>query len=137
MSCFWDGLIEVLESKRISQLCEDDKKINPTRFVLLLKTHVVKTHDVLWQGKELSEKELEENLEGIREINSNKVNHGYFCSSCDPYLLLVCQLFQVNITHNFNGVTIKYQYKSSDNFVPTLFVNSNTTHFWGSKTKNY
>lgn len=136
MSCFWDGLIEVLGPKRINSLSKDNKEIDPKKFIILLKKHAIKTNDVLWRGKELSEKELEENYEMIQKIEQNKVNFGYLCSSCDPYLLLICQLFQVNITHNFCGAKIKYQYKSSNNYVPTLFVESNDNHFWISKTKN-
>ena len=40
---------------------------------------------------------------GVTRINVKSIRNGYLCSTCDPFLCLVCQLFKLNICHNYNG----------------------------------
>jgi len=54
---------------------------------------------------------MEENYKRIDEIDTNKLHKGYLCSSYDPLLNLICELFNLNIDMNFNGHKIEYRYK--------------------------
>lgn len=59
----------------------------------------------------------------IEDFRSN----GYDCSSCDPLLLLVSQLFVVNIVHNFNGANIEYM---NENATITIHLRSDNDHMF-------
>ena len=53
--------------------------------------------------------ELNEIHEHIKNYDVNTVNNGYLCSCCDPFLILICEIFNINITNNYNGVKIYYR----------------------------
>ena len=56
-------------------------------------------------GKKLSVIEMKENYNAIKNYNINKINNGHLCSTCDYFLLLISEIFEVNINHNY----IKYK----------------------------
>ena len=130
MTCFWRGVLTAL-NKRIFVYKINNPK--PREFISVLKLNAIKTKDVLWNGNSLTEKELNENLQGIKELNINEINRGYDCSTCDPYLLLICQLFKVHINHDFNGARIEYRYNSPDESIQTIHFKSDSGHFWAKK----
>jgi hypothetical protein len=57
---------------------------------------------------------MKENMEAVKQFNSNSIYHGYLCSSHDPFLSLICVLFGVNIHHNFCGTWIKMEVDETD-----------------------
>ena len=57
------------------------------------KENAIITSDVLWNGQSLRQQEMEENLKHIKEYNIQTICRGYLCSSCDPFLLLICQIY--------------------------------------------
>lgn len=126
MTCFWTGILHQLTNADLMTIGLSDKSSNQN-LVNQLKARVTKTTGVLWNGSELSDKELEENLEHIRDFNVNSINHGYLCSSCDPFLLLLAKLLNVNIHHTFLRASINY---SVTNPTKTLHFASNQSHFW-------
>jgi len=81
-------------------------KPNCDEFVMLIKSNNIKTPNVKCNDKTLTDQEIDDNI--IRIKNIKNINKGYLCSSCDPVLILVSQLFSINIIHNFNGTEIKY-----------------------------
>jgi hypothetical protein len=91
------------------------------------------TTSVLWNGQVLSEKQLEENIEHIKSYKITQAHSGYWCSSCDPFLLLICELFDVNINHKYMSTNIKY---TKDKANKTLYFASNRNHFWFVKRTN-
>lgn len=97
MSCVYDSLIKKLKLK----------KTNPTSLVEYLKENNTETIDTTWNGNFLTEQEMKDNKERISNIKGT--NKGYDCSTCDPLLLLVCQIYDVSIYHNFNGTEISYE----------------------------
>jgi len=132
MTCFWVGLLSILTKNDLNNTLKRHislGKPRPTEFVKLLKKHAIETHHVLWNGQKLRSQELKENLERINEFDVTKINDGYDCSSCDPYLLLICELFAVHIHHNFNGSMIKYTHIRPANTTRILKVSSNRGHF--------
>ena len=58
MTCFWDGIIRSLTKDELSIIGKFKKKPKPTQFAKLLKSKNKKPTNVLWQNKNLSEKEL-------------------------------------------------------------------------------
>lgn len=115
MTCFWDSLRNKLN-------------INDTNreFILYLKKSNTKNISVNWNSSELTEKQLDENFEHIKNFDENKINDGYDCSICDPFLILVCELYNINIFHNFNGYEMKY---IKDDSYKNINCRSNTSHF--------
>ena len=138
MTCFWDGLINALNGKKSGGIpifvkfmgYPNHVRPTPTNFIQFLKNKNIKTTDVLWNNKYLTERELDEGFQSIKELDINTIRKGYFCSSCDPFLLLISQVFQVNINHKLCGNLIEYKYKYSTSDTLTLEVGSNTSHFW-------
>lgn len=125
MTCFWNGLLRKLKRKDFENTFNIKRQPKCDEFIILLKFHNVKTIDVKHNGLSLSDKEIDENM--LRIKNIKKINKGYLCSSCDPVLLLVSQLFKVNIHHNFNGAQIKYTNKNSTR---EIHFSCNSNHFF-------
>ena len=105
MTCFWDGIIRDLTQEDL-QLLNSDKNINNKDFILLLKKNNKICENVKWQEENLDEQLLKENHEMIKDFNENNINQGYDCSSCEPFMILISELFKINIHHNFNGYII-------------------------------
>jgi len=62
----------------------------------------------------------------IKDFNENNINQGYDCSSCDPFMILLCELFKININYDYNGNNIQYMI---DNSRKTIKYSSNQSHF--------
>lgn len=118
--CFWIGIINGLV--KIGKLV----KITPDQFLKILKTFNSRNTKVLWNNEKLNRKQMDENVQRIKEIN--QTSNGYDCSSCDPVLLLICQMYKVNINHYFDGT--KIQYKPIKETYAVINCESNKSHFW-------
>ena len=113
MTCFWDGLTQSLLRNKIIPNTSDIR--NPRKFVNYLKKHNTKTINVKWNNEILTTKQLQENYDHINELDSNRIGQGYLCSTCDPFLFLVSELFQVDIDHNYCSHIMKYTYIPPEN----------------------
>jgi hypothetical protein len=131
MTCFWDGILKRISFNKINNVLDAKKRCNVQQFINLLKKNARKTTNVKWQGNKLSEKELVENLEHIKTFDVSTIRHGYDCSGCDPFLLLICELFKVNIIHTYCKHKIKYEYISNEK-INTIRFQSNRGHFWAA-----
>ena len=125
MTCYWDGLLRSLDQEDLT-LLNSNKNINNIDFILLLKKNNKLCENVKWQNNFLSKKLLEENYEMIKDFNENNINQGYDCSSCDPFMILLCELFKININYDYNGNNIQYMI---DNSRKTIKYSSNQSHF--------
>lgn len=130
MTCFWNGILKSLDDNEIKSVLGVNRKPQPQEFVRLLKNKAVLTRDVKWNGNKLTNKEMNENLLRIKELNENSIGSCYDCSSCDPFLLLISQLFKVDIVHNFLQTPIKYTYVGNSKNQKTKKYFSNRGHFW-------
>ena len=108
MTCVPNSLISKLKNEEYGILGLS-KRPNPKQFMEKMKEYNRKTPNVTWQDEKLTEKQEEENMERINEIDLNKIGKGYLCSSFDPLLFLYCELFEVSIDCNFVGNLIKYK----------------------------
>ncbi len=115
MTCFWDALR--------NKLCIKENNHN---FILYLKKNNKKQNSVLWNNIKLTQKQLEENFEHIKDFNEKKIYNGYDCSTCDPFLILISELYNIDIFHDYNGHKIMYTKKSNSK---TLKFKSNRHHF--------
>lgn len=125
MSCFWDGLIRKLDTYDFTIL-ELNKKPNAQEFAIHLKKQNKICNNIQWNTESLSDQFLKESYQAVEEYDPAKVNNGYDCSTCDPFLLLLCTVLNISITHNYNGHTIIYSNETSRK---TIKCSSNTSHF--------
>lgn len=119
MSCFWDTLIKNLELK-----------ITCKEFIEYLKINNTKTKLIKWNNNMLDNKELNNNYKHIELLNPETYNKGYYCSCCDPVLLLISKLYNVNIEHYYlnNKMTYNNCYKKETN--KTIVLYSDSGHMW-------
>lgn len=125
MTCYWDSIISCLTKEDYSIIGLTN---TPTRdkFIEKLKEKN-KIITALWQGKPLSKKECEEHKEAIRLYNIKGIYNGHLTSTCDTFLLLICDLMNLNIDHKFLNTKIKYSCLGTPR--RTLYFKSNRGHF--------
>lgn len=123
MTCFWTGIISSLTDSEIKQY---GLSRSPRDFIIKLQALNSPTENALWCGMGLSNQQLEENVLHVKNYNVDAINGGYDCSTCDPFLLLVCELFNLTIEHNYNGTMIKYSHITPKR---TVRYHSNSSHF--------
>ena len=124
MTCFWDSITSSLldEDWRFLGINRNREKLIKT---LQDKNKLVTT---LWQGKPLSNKEKEEHFKTIKNYNIKGIYGGHMTSTCDSFLLLICEILNVNIEHRYLHTVISYA--SSNKARKTLRYRSNGGHFW-------
>lgn len=116
MACVWRGLIAAL---KIRNMC-------PIEFCAYIKSMNRDTPDMMWMGETLSEQLQKENKEHIDSLNPADVTEGYLCSTCDPLLLLVGQIYSVSINHLYLDDNIIY---TNRNAKTKIYVVSTRLHF--------
>ena len=113
MSCFWDSLLQKINKGDLQ-----NKNINnPQDLAEYLQKNNTITDNVLWNEESLSTKQMEENKEHITDYDKATMSQGYLCSTCDPFLLLICELFDITIKNNYNGTQITYKNKIKNNYI--------------------
>lgn len=128
MACFWNSILNRLKEDKLFNDMNKNIRVLPLLFVTSLQKNNKKTNNVIWQGKELTEKQKEENLEHIKSYDTNQINHGYWCSSCDPFLFLICELFDISIINIYNGTKLEYTNKIKSRY--TMILNNDKGHMW-------
>lgn len=127
MSCVWRGILEGL---LLNKLVPPNMMID--KFVEHIKGNNKRVQCISWNDTIIKEKEAEENFQRIEEVS--RINKGYDCSTSDPLLFLVCDLYQINIIHSFCGIKIYYR-QTINEPKTTLCFASNAGHFWFDKKK--
>ena len=127
MSCFWDTLIKKIRVEDIQRILSINIT-HPRDFAEALKKKNCKTNNIVWNTNELSEKEKEENMTHINDYNSSTIQNGYLCSICDPFLLLITEIFCIEIIHHYNNNIIYYKHSEIVNYTITIYSNNN--HMW-------
>jgi len=129
MTCFWDGILNLLTTQEINTVFRTSHtgKVSVVDFIHGLQQNNVQTPDVIHQGQVMTTKQSLENILSVQSIQPSAVSGGYDCSSADPVLFLIAQLFNCNITHTYNNVNVYYSIATAKG---TLTFASNTNHFW-------
>ena len=126
MSCFWDSILRCISLNEMNTIFKTNySKITPKEFVENLKKKNRTIINVLWNNVKFKKQELAEVDEHIKNYNVDTITNGYLCSCCDPFLILICEIFNINITNNFNGVKIYYQ---NINTTRVIYLNNNSSH---------
>ena len=127
MSCFWDTTIKKVNAEDMKNILKITNA-TPKTFSNALKNENIKVEHVLWMSNELTVKERQENFDHIKEYDISTTTNGYLCSICDPFLLLVVELFKIEIIHHFHGILINYKYSTECKYTITL--HSDKGHMW-------
>ena len=122
MSCFWDSILKKLNKNDLQKY----KIHNNQELVTYLKNNNCSTDNVLCNNQKLSEKQKVENKEHIQCYQTNTISQGYLCSTCDPFLLLLCEIFEITIHNNYNGNKIIYSHQTTNKY--TIQLNNNSSH---------
>lgn len=125
MTCFWDGIMRALSSEDFNYI--NEKKTNRINFIKMLKNKNKLINNVLWNGKQLTRQEMLEHYQAIKDYNINGIGDGHLTSTCDSFLLLICELFRVDINHKYLNVIINYKNKTGPRKI--LRFKSNKGHF--------
>lgn len=125
MTCFWDGIFWCLnnEDKTLLGLDVGCKREDIIR-VLMERNCLV---DTLWQGEKLREQEKKEHFQAVKDYDVRKIYGGHWTSICDSFLLLICQVLKVDISHRYLNTMISYKYSGKARKV--LKFKSNRGHF--------
>ena len=125
MTCFWDGILKSLKKDDFDFIGESKK--DNYKLIEMLKKKAQPMHHILWQGQIIKEREIQEHLEAINDYDINGISNGHLTSTCDSFLLLICQIFHVDIIHYYMNHEIYYKYRGNSR--KTLRFSSNNGHF--------
>jgi len=126
MTCFWNGILKSLKKEDFDFVKYNNVK-NPVNFIKFLKKNKIEMNNVLWQNNKLKKQEIKEYLTWIDDYDINGIKNGHLTSVCDPFLLLICELFNVNIKHHYNKCVVVYVNENKTR--KTLIFSSNNEHF--------
>ena len=129
MACFWKGILYLLNVTEINHILGTHFAYmpQPKEFVEALKANNMQTIDIKHNNINLTGKEIIENFEHIKALDSKTVYDGYLCSGFEPVLFLISQLFGYNIKHIFCDVPIYYTHPEPKG---ELIFGSNESHFY-------
>lgn len=123
MSCFWQGIMASLTTNDMKILkISNNSLLNLIKSLQNLNTKNITT---LWQNQEISKQQKEENFIHIRDYQVTTHNKGYLCGTCDPFLILLSHILQIDIKHKYMRHEIHY----SNNSENIYFFKSNRGHF--------
>ena len=126
MTCFWDGILKSLKKEDFDFIGYNSLK-KPKEFITFLKKHKKPMKNVKWQNTFIKNKEMGEYLIWIEEYDITKINDGHLTSVCDPFLLLISELFCINVIHHYNKLEIHYNNVKKNR--KTVIFSSNNGHF--------
>ena len=126
MTCFWDGLLR--------RLTKDDWKFvnhkvitSPKMFVGFLKSNMKDAKNILFQNLHLPVQFQREIVRDVQQYDERFIEQGHWTSACDPFLIAVCVIFRLSITHRFAGNTVTLQHTNARR---VLQCRSSRTHFY-------
>ncbi len=113
MTCFWDGILWSLHPTDLNVVLGFGLQTRPpiTDFVTALAQHASMTPNVTWKGASISEREQIENLAHVQNLQLSL--DGYDCAACEPVMVLVCELFRVELVVQTPHGTFTYKHPES------------------------
>jgi hypothetical protein len=126
MSCFWDSLIQSISNEDKTNFFNNN--INPIDFAKTLKQKNTLTLNVTWNNENLTTQFLDENKQAIDSYDTNTIYNGYYCSTCEPFLFLLCELLNIEIQHNYNNNLMIYKHIKNNRYI--IKINSDNGHCW-------
>lgn len=108
MSCYWDALIKKIKKNDFKYVLELDK-ITPQLLADKLKINNKKVKSIIVNNNTITTSQQDENFNHIKNYDINTINNGYDCSTFDPFLILIADLFSITIINIYNGNKIIYK----------------------------
>ena len=134
MTCFWDGIIRSLTKEDYAKIGLNLRP-NAIKFAEALTAHNTKNTRIMWRvgiksaNQKMGNQFKSECFEARKCLDIKRIRHGYDCSTCDPFLFLVADIFGVNIRHDYMQTSIFYV-NELPNITRTLHFASNRGHFY-------
>jgi len=113
--------IESIDRSVLKDILIDIKRTNINDLIQLLMKYNRKCKNVQWNGEKLGEKLIEESFAHVNDFLKNNssnnagssdinaiVTGGYLCGICDPFLILISELFDLGIEHGYLKEVMKY-----------------------------
>lgn len=131
MSCFWDSLSDAIMHPKLAEYrkkynIQDNKHLHPKAVAKFFKQHNIPTPNTEWQNTKITMKQMKENYEAIHSYNLKTVSDGYLCSTCEPFLYLFAELFEITIEHQYMRSLITYT--NTKNSCHVVKFRSSNTH---------
>ena len=123
MTCFWDGILKGLNSAGLVSEGSIEKLIE------FLKKNNKMTNNIIWNDEKLTEKEKIVNFQTVKNFDIGGIYNGHLCSTCDYFLLLICEIFCIDINHFFLNKLMTYRNKVNKT-KRTITFHSDRGHFW-------
>ncbi len=132
MTCFWDGLLASLKFAHNKQMETISNRIDLIKYFKNIvsdpSNELVSDFDnIIVNNEKLSKQQINETIDAIKTFNIDSIYLGYYCSTCDPFMILFVVLTQCTIQHKYMNNIIVYK---SDKSNGTLCFESNSSHFW-------
>lgn len=108
MACFWNGILRALRRDPEGQRRMGSPR-TPTQLVEAFHQRNVATEGLRWQGEELQQEQLRENVEWVRDYDARLVTQGHLTSACDPFLCLLAHVCACRVEHVYDRHTIVYE----------------------------
>ena len=128
MTCFWTGVVSVLTHEDLSLLGNPCTSDLPAFIRRLQEIAPTAEFNISWQSVNLTEKEIQEQKEAIRDYNISNIGQGHWTSSCDPFLCLLSDVMQVKIVFRYMNNMIVFSTKTPTPRKTLQFAASNS-HF--------
>jgi hypothetical protein len=113
--------MESIDRSVLKDILIDIKRTNINDLIQLLMKYNRKCNNVQWNGEKLGEKLIEESFAHVNDFLKNNssnnagssdinaiVTGGYLCGICDPFLILISELFDLGIEHGYLKEVMKY-----------------------------
>ena len=127
MSCYWDTLIKNIKKKDIDIILKL-QNIQPTTFAKALKEKNKLVNTITCNDDKITEQQQKENFEHIKDYDIKTVSNGYCCSTCDPFLILISDIFSITIINNYNNNIIIYKPVAVSRYI--ININNDKGHMW-------
>ena len=121
MTCFWDGILKSLNENEYTRLGVSDK--TPQALLNAFKQVAQTATSVKWQGQTVTVQLLRESQDVVQKYC---IQDGHLTGAFDPFMIVLADVLQNNITFHFNGTIISY---SVENPNRTLTYKATTSHF--------
>lgn len=139
MTCFWDGITRSMNNDDYVKLgiTKHPNHIQNIKNIIAACKNKAPGHAlrVLWQGKELTPKEVSETKEAIRDYNVSGIGGGHWTSVCDPFLCFFSSFLSHKIIFNYMNNQIIFE--PVGNVVrKNIYYRANRGHFVFQKVEN-
>ena len=137
MTCFWDGILTSLKFTGNAQLETISNRFDLIKYFKEIGSEptdelIDDICNVAINNEKLSKQQVTETIDAIKNFNIDSIYFGYYCSTCDPFLILFAALSKCTIQHKYVNNLITYKFEITNNIAKNIVLRfeSNSSHFW-------